>query len=109
MRKVQTDYRRKTEGTKAIKCQQLFVNESFEIVDVTKSQIQAYFTDMMHVTVLATTFIVPIPTEVPVQQPATKVAKTIPAAPVKEQKKDKVMTSETKPVPVVVETKKRTS
>ena len=39
MRKVQTDYRRKTEGTKAIKCQQLFVNESFEIVDVTKSQI----------------------------------------------------------------------
>ena len=62
---------------------------------------------MMHVTVLATTFIVPVVEETPAaEQPAPQVAKPIPAAPVKEQKK-----VEAKPAPVavaVVETKKRT-
>lgn len=51
LRKVEGDYRRKTQ--QAIKCKQLLVQDSFEIVDVYKSQVQHYLTDLMHVTVLA--------------------------------------------------------
>jgi len=51
LRKVEGDYRRKTQ--QMIKCKQLLVQDSFEIVDVHKSQVQHYLTDLMHVTVLA--------------------------------------------------------
>ena len=51
LRKVEGDYRRKTQ--QAIKCKQLLVQDCFEIVDVYKSQVQHYLTDLMHVTVLA--------------------------------------------------------
>ena len=45
------------------------MQDGFEIVDVAKSQIQAYLTDMMHITVLATNF---IPTNI--ANPSTSVA-----------------------------------
>ena len=51
LRKVEGDYRRKTQ--QAIKCKQLLVQDCFEIVDVYKSQVQHYLTDLMPVTVLA--------------------------------------------------------
>ena len=51
LRKVEGDYRRKTQ--QMIKCKQLLVQDCFEIVDVYKSQVQHYLTDMMQVTVLA--------------------------------------------------------
>ena len=53
LRKVESDYRRKVQGQSSIKCHQVLVQDCFEIVDVNKSQVQAYLTDMMHVTVLA--------------------------------------------------------
>ena len=51
--KVEADFSRKQPGS-FIKGRQLLVEDFFEIVDVAHSQVQAYLTDMMHVTVLAT-------------------------------------------------------
>jgi len=48
---VEGDYRRKTQ--RGIKCKQLLVQDCFEIVDVYKSHVQHYLTDLMQVTVLA--------------------------------------------------------
>ena len=51
LKKIESDCRRKSQ--QVIKCQQILVQDCFEIVDLAKSQIQAYLTDQMHVTVLA--------------------------------------------------------
>ena len=39
LRKVESDYRRKVQGQSSIKCQQVLVQDCFEIVDVNKSQV----------------------------------------------------------------------
>lgn len=51
--KVESDFSQKHAG-QAIKCKTLLIEDCFEIVDVAQSQVQAYLTDMMHVTILAT-------------------------------------------------------
>ena len=51
--KVESDYSQKQPGN-FISCHQVLIQDCCEIVDVSQSQVQAYLTDMMHVTILAT-------------------------------------------------------